>query len=57
MKSGKTLSKFTDSRLWSFIDEIYSEGNSAVATVKNEINDGTIAPRIVVLLFLRQISL
>ena len=47
MKSGKTLSKFTDSRLWSFIDEISSEGKSAtVATVKNELNDDTISPRV-----------
>ncbi len=47
MKSGKLLSKFTDSRLWSFIDGISSEGKSeTVATVKNELNDGIISPRI-----------
>ena len=41
MKSGKYLSKFTDSRLWSFVDGISSEGKSeTVATVKIELNDG-----------------
>ncbi|MBZ9622418.1 Ger(x)C family spore germination protein [Clostridium sp. FP2] len=47
MKSGKTLSKFTDSRLWSFIDGISQKGRSeTVAIVKNELNNGTISPHI-----------
>ena len=42
MKSGKILSKFTDSMLWSFVDGLSSEGKSeAVATVKIELNDET----------------
>ena len=47
MKSGKTLSKFTDSRLWSFVDEISSEGKAAaVATVKTEVNADKLSPRV-----------
>lgn len=48
MKSGKILSKFTDSRLWSFVDGLSSEGkDETVATVKVELNgDDTISPRI-----------
>lgn len=48
MKSGGTVSTFTDSRLWTFIDGISKEGKSeTVATVKNEmLNDDTIAPHI-----------
>lgn len=47
MHSGIILSKYTFSNLWSFIDRLTAEGNSqAVATVKNELNDSTIAPRL-----------
>ena len=47
MMSGKVLSGFKDSRLSTFIDEINSEGkSSAIATVKNEPKDDTIAPRL-----------
>lgn len=47
MKSGTELSKFTDSRLFSIIDEISSEKkSSSVATVKNEPSDSKIAPRL-----------
>jgi spore germination protein KC len=43
MRSGKTSSKFVNSRLWSFIDGISSEGKSeTVATVKNELSDSSI---------------
>ncbi|MBC8061333.1 MAG: Ger(x)C family spore germination protein [Clostridiaceae bacterium] len=45
MKRWKLLSKFPDSRLWSFIDGIASEGKSeAVAAVKNESSKGIIEP-------------
>lgn len=47
MQSGRTLSKFTDSRLWSFIDGMSSEGKAeAVATVENAVYNGTIEPSI-----------
>ena len=47
MKSGEILSKYSDSRLVSFIDGISSEGNcQAVATIKNELMDGTKTPRL-----------
>ena len=47
MKSGEILSKYPDSRLLSFIDGISSEGNcQAVATIKNELMDGTKTPRL-----------
>jgi len=47
MTSGKIISGFKDSRLSAFIDEINLKGNSsAIATVKNEPNDGTISPRL-----------
>ncbi|MBU3146649.1 Ger(x)C family spore germination protein [Clostridium sp. CF012] len=47
MKSGKTLSKFTDSRLWSFVDGISQKGKSeTIAIVKNELNNGTLSPRL-----------
>ena len=47
MMSGKVLSGFKDSRLSTFIDEINSKGNStAIATVKNEHNNDSIAPRL-----------
>ncbi|MBC8060942.1 MAG: Ger(x)C family spore germination protein, partial [Clostridiaceae bacterium] len=45
MKRWKLLSKFPDSKLWSFIDGIASEGKSeAVAAVKNESSEGIIIP-------------
>lgn len=49
MKSGTTLSKFTDSRLWSFVAGISSEEKfETVATVKNELHEDrdSLAPRI-----------
>jgi len=47
MKSGKTVSKYTDSRLWTFIDGISSKGKSeVVATVSTELNNITLVPRI-----------
>ena len=47
MMSGKILSKFVDSRLWSFVDGISSEEKSqTVATVRNELNGSTISPRL-----------
>jgi germination protein, Ger(x)C family len=43
MNRGKLLSKFPESKLWSFIDGIASEGKSeAVAAVKNGPSNGTI---------------
>lgn len=45
MNSGKILSKFPGSMVWSFIDELSSiEKSEAIATVKNEFNDGHILP-------------
>ena len=45
MRSWKILSRYINSRLWSFIDEISSEEKCAlVATVKNQVSDSTIAP-------------
>lgn len=47
MTSWNILSKFPDSMLWSFIDGLYSEGRSeAVATVKNELDNGTLTPNL-----------
>ncbi|MGH4123380.1 MAG: Ger(x)C family spore germination protein [Clostridium sp.] len=47
MRSGKTLSKFTDSKLWSFIDGISQKGKSeTIAIVKNELNNGVISPHL-----------
>lgn len=47
MKSERIVPQFPDSKLWSFIDEISSEKNSAsVATVKVEPIDSTIVSRI-----------
>ncbi|WP_435789200.1 Ger(x)C family spore germination protein [Clostridium sp.] len=47
MKSGILLSKYTYSSLWSFIDRLTAIGDSqAVASVKNEINESTLAPRL-----------
>ncbi|MCJ7688829.1 MAG: Ger(x)C family spore germination protein [Clostridiaceae bacterium] len=41
MKSGVSLSKFANSRVWSFINEISSAGKSgAIATIESELNDG-----------------
>lgn len=45
MKSGKTLSKFSDSRVWTFVAEISSKGKSGtVATIENELTDGNMFP-------------
>ena len=45
MNSWKVLSKFTNSMIWSFIDELSSPGNSeAVTTVENKLSDGNILP-------------
>jgi len=45
MKRGGLLSKFPESKLWSFIDGIASEGKSGVVVaVKNNISDKTIEP-------------
>jgi spore germination protein KC len=46
MKSGdESLSKFADSRVWTFIDEISSIGKSGtIATVVTELNNGDIFP-------------
>jgi len=45
MNSWKVLSKFPDSMVWTFIDGLSSKGKSeAVATVKNEHNNGRISP-------------
>ncbi|MCB2305341.1 Ger(x)C family spore germination protein [Clostridium estertheticum] len=45
MNSWKILSKFTNSMVWSFIDELSSPGKSeAVTTVENKVSDGTILP-------------
>ncbi|MBW9171254.1 Ger(x)C family spore germination protein [Clostridium estertheticum] len=45
MNSWKVLSKFTNSMVWSFIDELSSPGKSeAVTTVENKPNDGNILP-------------
>jgi len=47
MKSGETLSKFTDSRLNMFLNEISSEGKAGTAAVVDlEPSDSTIAPRV-----------
>ncbi|MBU3091793.1 Ger(x)C family spore germination protein [Clostridium sp. CM028] len=47
MTSWETLSKFPNSMLWLFVDAMSSEGKSeAIATVKNELNAGTIVPNL-----------
>jgi len=47
MGSWKVLSKYPDSRIWSFIDGLSSDVKSeTVATVKNQLNDGTVSPRV-----------
>ncbi len=47
MHSGVVLSKYTYSSLWSFVDRMTSESNSqTIASVKNELNDNNVAPRV-----------
>ena len=47
MNEWKMLSNFPESRLWTFIDGISSDEKSqTVATVKNELDNGTISPRL-----------
>lgn len=47
MNESKLLSKFPESKVWSFIDGISSKGKSeTVATVKNEFDEETIAPHL-----------
>ncbi len=47
MNSWKVLSKYPGSMIWSFINGLSSELKSeAVATVKNELNDGNISPNV-----------
>lgn len=47
MQTGRTLSKYTDSRLWSVVDAISSEGKAqAVTTIENTLHDGNIEPTI-----------
>jgi len=47
MNESKLLSKFPESKVWSFIDGISSKGKSeTVATVKNEFDEENIAPRL-----------
>lgn len=48
MMSGKILSKFSDSCLCSFVDGISSVIKSeTIATIKNEVNNGTKTPRLI----------
>ena len=48
MKSSKTLSKYTPSRLWLFVDGISLEGNSqAVTTIQTKLFDKEVDPVIV----------
>jgi spore germination protein KC len=48
MDSGETLAKFADSRIWTFVDGISSEGKSvAVATIQTEITDDATFPHVV----------
>ena len=47
MNEGQILSKFPESRLWTFIDGLSSEGKSqTIATVKNELDASTISPHL-----------
>jgi len=46
MNSWKVLSKFPPSTVWSFVDGLSSGKSEAVATVKNELNNGSISPLI-----------